>query len=75
MKSKRRYLANFEARSVMLIAAWTLGGAAAVHAQTPSPRSRTGASLTALSGDMSGNKVDAAHDGFISSQEYRKAMI
>ena len=75
MKAKRRYVANFEARSVMLIAAWTLGSAAALHAQTPSPRSRAGASLTAPSGDMSGNKVDAAHDGFISSHEYRKAMI
>ncbi|MEO7127678.1 MAG: hypothetical protein ABI040_02245 [Rhodoferax sp.] len=75
MKSKRRYLANFEARSVMLIAAWTLGSAPALHAQTPSPRSRAGASLTAPSGDMSGNKVDAAHDSFISSHEYRKAMI
>ena len=75
MKAKRRYLANFEARSVMLIAAWTLGGAAAVHAQTPSPRSRARASLMAQSGDTSGNKVDADHDGFIPSQEYLKAMI
>lgn len=34
---KRQRLPDFDARSVMLIAAWALGGSAAVQAQTPAP--------------------------------------
>lgn len=34
MKIKRTYLANFEAHSLMLIAACTLGGVSTLHAQT-----------------------------------------
>lgn len=35
MKAKRRYIPNFEARSVMLFAACAWGTAMGVHAQTP----------------------------------------
>ena len=52
MKAKRRYLPNFEARSVMIIAAWAVGSAAAAHAQTPSAPPRSGASMTAPSTDV-----------------------
>ena len=37
MTRKRQLIPNFEARSVGLIAAWTLGAAAAAYAQTSSP--------------------------------------
>lgn len=47
MTAKRRYIPNFEARSVMLFAACAWGTAMGVHAQTPNsptPHSISGAS-------------------------------
>jgi hypothetical protein len=70
MKAKRRYLPNFEARSVMLIAAWTLGSAAAVHAQTPSATPRRGAPMTAPSGAMDPAQAGAPQDA---SAEFMRA--
>lgn len=82
MKAKRRYLPNFEARSVMVIAAWALGSAAA-QAQTPSsPPPRPQAPMAAPAGAMNPpsvgakNEADAAfvradvnHDGKLSREE------
>ena len=83
MKAKRRCLPNFEARSLMIIAAWAVGSAAAVHAQTPySPPPRPGAPMTTPSGAVdppkAGAKEDAGaaftradtnHDGKLSREE------
>jgi hypothetical protein len=77
MKAKRRCIPNFEARSVMIIAAWALGSAAAVHAQTPySPSPRRGAPMTTPSGSMDPSRAGASHDGFISraESEYDQTM-
>ncbi|MDR3454261.1 MAG: hypothetical protein P4L96_15945 [Rhodoferax sp.] len=72
MKAKRRCIPNFEARSVMIIAAWALGSAAAVHAQTPySPPPRRGAPMTTPSDPP---RAGASHDDFISRAESDKTM-
>ena len=82
MKSKRRYLANFEARSVVLVAACVLGGSAAVHAQ-PSPRTSSGSTTGTGSGgmtlprsaadaaaaDAAFQRADINHDGKLSRAE------
>ncbi|MBU6503837.1 MAG: EF-hand domain-containing protein [Burkholderiaceae bacterium] len=79
MKAKRQYIRNFEARSVMIIAAWTLGGAAAVQAQTPATAPRTNPPMTAPAGAMNPppaskaeaafNRADANHDGKLTREE------
>ncbi|HXE23076.1 MAG TPA: EF-hand domain-containing protein [Rhodoferax sp.] len=75
MKAKRRCLPNFEARSLMIIAAWAVGSAAAVHAQTPySPPPRQGAPMTTPSGAKEDagaafTRADTNHDGKLSREE------
>lgn len=57
--SKRRHLPDFDARSVMLIAAWALGGSAAVQAQTPAPaRPDAPMSAPAVQGTAAADPVD-----------------
>ena len=65
MKAKRRYLPNFEARSMMIIAAWTIGSAAAVHAQTRPATPTTG--MTQESAAFTA--ADTDHDGKLSRTE------
>ncbi|TAM42059.1 MAG: EF-hand domain-containing protein [Burkholderiaceae bacterium] len=70
MKAKRRYLPNFEARSVMIIAAWAVGSAAA-QAQTPySPPPRPQAPMAAPSGAMDPPRAGAKEDA---SAEFMRA--
>ncbi|WHZ09903.1 MAG: hypothetical protein OJF60_000342 [Burkholderiaceae bacterium] len=56
VKAKQQRISNFEARSLMIIAAWALSSAAAVHAQTygtqPAQPARPGAPMTAPAGAM-----------------------
>lgn len=56
---KRRHLADFDARSVMLVAAWALGGSAAVQAQAPA-RPDAPMSAPAVQGSAGGAAADAA---------------
>jgi hypothetical protein len=65
MKAKRRYLPNFEARSVMIIAAWTIGSAAAAHAQTRPATSTNAATQQAAAFTA----ADTNHDGKLSHTE------
>lgn len=59
MKAKRRCIPNFEARSVLLFAAWSFGMAAGAHAQmAPSPSSPS--SSASRSGSQMSRPADAA---------------
>lgn len=79
MKAKRLSLANFEARSVMLFAAWSLGCAAAVQAQSPAPPpTRPATQMTAPAAQASAagqeaaaafGRADANQDGRLSAKE------
>lgn len=77
MKSNRRYLANFDAQSLALIAACTFGGASTLHAQqTPATAppattapAATGAGASAEDSAAAFKRVDANNDGKISRAE------
>ena len=64
-KRKKHFIPNFEARSVLLVAAMAFGGVAGAQGQTTSPSPSTSASAAA--GSIPSNKatpkdVDAAFD-------------
>ena len=56
-KRKKHFIPNFEARSVLLVAAMAFGGIAGAQGQTSSPNPATGASSAA--GDIPSNNVTA----------------
>ena len=56
-KRKKHFIPNFEARSVLLVAAMAFGGIAGAQGQTSSPNPATGA--TAAAGDIPSNSVTA----------------
>ncbi|MBS0317167.1 MAG: EF-hand domain-containing protein [Proteobacteria bacterium] len=83
-QAKRRYVPDFDARSLMLIAAWTvaMAGSGAVYAQTPPPPpAQPSAPMAAPAGAMdpppaskkdaaaSFERADANHDGKLSRNE------
>lgn len=80
MKAKRRYIPNFDARSVMIIAAWAFGSAAA-QAQTPATPPRPNPLMTAPAAAMDPppaskadaaaafNRADVNHDGKLTREE------
>lgn len=79
MKAERQYIRNFDARSVMIIAAWALGSAGAVQAQTPATPPRTNPPMTAPAGAMDPppaskanaafSRADVNHDGKLTRDE------
>ena len=58
-KRKKHFIPNFEARSVLLVAAMAFGGIAGAQGQTSSPNPATGASAAAAAGDIPSNSVTA----------------
>jgi len=79
MTTQRRFIADFEARSVVLFTAWTLGCAAAVQAQSPAPPpTRPATQMTAPAAQASASaqetaaafgRADANQDGRLSAKE------
>lgn len=79
MNIKRRRIANFEARSVALIAIWTFGAVAAVHAQQTAPAAAErnapaavvgpGATPTNTDTQATFVRADANKDGKVSRAE------
>ena len=64
-KRKKHFIPNFEARSVLLVAAMAFGGIAGAQGQTSSPTPATGASAAAgsiPSNSATAKDVDAAVD-------------
>ena len=64
-KRKKHFIPNFEARSVLLVAAMTFGGIAGAQGQTSSPAPATGASAAAgsiPSNSATAKEIDAAFD-------------
>ena len=64
-KRKKHFIPNFEARSVLLVAAMTFGGIAGAQGQTSLPASATGASAAVGSippNSATAKDVDAAFD-------------
>lgn len=84
-QAKRRYVPDFDARSLMIIAAWTvaMAGSGAVYAQTPPPPSpaQPSAPMAAPAGamdpppaskkeaDAAFDRADANHDGKLTRNE------
>lgn len=68
-------VANFEARSVALVASWTLAGAALAQGAPPPPPSRDGRAVSTLF-QLAGRNVDVrlSHSEAASARE-RKAVV
>lgn len=76
MKTQRRFIADFEARSVVLFSALTLGCAAAVQAQSPAPPPARTATQMSAPASAAGQeaiaafaRADANKDGRLSPKE------
>ena len=61
---RKNIVANFEARSVALVASWTLAGAALAQSAPPPPATRDGKAVSALF-----QQTDQNGDGQISRNE------
>lgn len=61
---RKNIVANFEARSVALVASWTLAGAALAQSAPPPPATRDGKAVSALF-----QQTDQNGDGQISRSE------
>lgn len=61
---RKNIVANFEARSVALVASWTLAGAALAQSTPPPPATRDGKAVSALF-----QQTDQNGDGQISRSE------
>lgn len=68
-KRKRHFIPNFEARSVVLVAAMVLGGASAAHAQSTAPAMQGTPQASAKEMDVAFVRADANKDGKLDKKE------
>jgi Ca2+-binding EF-hand superfamily protein len=68
-KRKKHFIPNFEARSVLLVAAMALGAASAVHAQSTAPAMQGTPKTSAKEMDAAFVRADVNKDGKLDKKE------